>query len=56
MFFLVSSKMYPESSIKVNNQIYIDERPTNTHQSVKQNEGKQVAKQNNFMAFILFWG
>ena len=56
MFFLVSSRMYPENSIIVNNQSYIDERPTNTHQSVHQNEGKQAAKQNNFMAFYLIVG
>ena len=54
--FLVARKMYSESSIKVNNQSYIDERPTNTHQFVQQNEGKQAAKQNHFIAFSFFLG
>ena len=43
--FLVAIKMYSENS-EVNNQSYLDERPTNTHQSVQQNEGKQAAKKN----------
>ena len=48
--------MYSESSIKVNNQSYIDERPTNTHQFVQQNEGKQAAKQNYYMTFYFILG